>query len=48
MSAARGERLKSAIVMLNNTQNVFHGAQALTDERGHFVINNTESTSSLS
>jgi hypothetical protein len=47
LSAASGERLKSAMVMLINTQNVFHGAHALTDERGHFVIKDVPSGSYL-
>ncbi len=47
VSAVSGERLKSAIVMLYDTQNVFHGAHALTDERGHFVIKNVPAGSYL-
>jgi hypothetical protein len=47
VSAVTGERLKSAIVTLYNTQNVFHGAHALTDEHGHFVIKNAPAGSYL-
>jgi Carboxypeptidase regulatory-like domain len=47
VSATSGERLKSAIVTLTSSKNVFHGAHALTDEHGHFVIKNVPAGSYL-